>query len=203
MREKWDRTDYSDATIARAIEQTTETWTRGADTRSWTVPVAVKRRGPMIVAGFSDGSEAIWHTMTDLASFARSQAILVEATQVLIPAPPRRSIKAVWEPAVHWILRLAGTDRISSGRSMAQRATSLQREIFTVSRELEYFSADELEKQIGYTRDMWWPAVIVKETLDNGLDAANRRASPLKSRYASGDTSWRSVITEKASVQRS
>jgi hypothetical protein len=45
--------------------------------------------------------------------FVRLQA-LAEATQILIPTPPRRSIKAVWEPTVQWILRLAGTDRISS-----------------------------------------------------------------------------------------
>jgi hypothetical protein len=47
----------------------------------------------------------------------------------------------------------------------------LQREVFTIARELEYFSADELEKQTGYGRKMWWPRVIVKETVDNALDA--------------------------------
>jgi hypothetical protein len=31
----------------------------------------------------------------------------------------------------------------------------LQRETFTISRELEYFSADELEKQTGSGRQMW------------------------------------------------
>src|SRR5262249_17054495 len=139
MWEKWERKDYREATIAKAIEQTTETWKpRGADQRSWIVPIdadrvtptlellnacavfggriqftAVKRRGPMIVAEFGDGAEAIWHSMTDLTSFARAQAILAEATQVLIPPPPRRSIKTVCEPAVQWILRLAGNDRIS------------------------------------------------------------------------------------------
>jgi DNA topoisomerase VI subunit B len=37
---------------------------------------------------------------------------------------------------------------------------------------LEYLSADELEKQTGYGRDYWWPSVILKEALDNGLEAA-------------------------------
>lgn len=140
MREKWNRQDYRETTIARAIEQTTETWRpRGRDQQSWVVPVdadrvtptvellnacpifggriqfrAVRRRGPMIVADFHDGAEAIWHSMTDLTSFARSQAILAEATQVLIPTPPQRKIKAAWEPAAQWILRLAGTDRVTS-----------------------------------------------------------------------------------------
>ena len=31
----------------------------------------------------------------------------------------------------------------------------LQREAFTISRELEYFTADELEKQTGYSRKEW------------------------------------------------
>jgi DNA topoisomerase VI subunit B len=53
-----------------------------------------------------------------------------------------------------------------------QPQLKLERETFTVSRELEYFTADELEKQTGYTRDSWWPAVIVKELVDNALDAA-------------------------------
>ena len=41
---------------------------------------------------------------------------------------------------------------------MSQRS-SLEREVFTLSRQLEYFTADELEKQTGYTRASWWPAV--------------------------------------------
>jgi DNA topoisomerase VI subunit B len=62
---------------------------------------------------------------------------------------------------------------------MAPRAApQFERETFTTSRELEYLSADELEKQTGYTRDCWWPAVIVKETLDNALDAAETAGVP-------------------------
>jgi hypothetical protein len=50
----------------------------------------------------------------------------------------------------------------------------LQREAFTISRELEYFTADELEKQTGYSREQWWPAVIIKEAVDNALDAGEQ-----------------------------
>jgi hypothetical protein len=39
----------------------------------------IRRRGPMIMATFAGGGEAIWRSMTDLTSFARSQAILAEA----------------------------------------------------------------------------------------------------------------------------
>jgi DNA topoisomerase VI subunit B len=60
---------------------------------------------------------------------------------------------------------------------MATRA-SLERKAFTLSRELEYFTADELEKQTGYPRDSWWPGVIVKELLDNGLDGAETVGVP-------------------------
>jgi hypothetical protein len=75
---------------------------------------SVKSRGPMIVATFARGDEAIWRSMTDLTSFARSQAILAAATGELIPTPSRKTIKAVWEPAVALILQLAGTDRVTS-----------------------------------------------------------------------------------------
>lgn len=50
----------------------------------------------------------------------------------------------------------------------------LQREVFTISRELEYYTADELEKQTGYGREEWWPGVIGKETIDNALDACEQ-----------------------------
>jgi|LSQX01.2.fsa_nt_gb DNA topoisomerase VI subunit B len=44
------------------------------------------------------------------------------------------------------------------------------RQAFEISRELEYFSAEELEMQIGHGRD-WWPVAILKELVDNALDA--------------------------------
>jgi len=47
---------------------------------------------------------------------------------------------------------------------------SVQRETFATSRRLEFLSVPELEKQSGYTRDRW-PEVIIKELIDNALDA--------------------------------
>jgi hypothetical protein len=73
--------------------------------------VGVDCRGPMIVARFADGVEAVFHSLTDLTSFARAQVILAQATRVLIPTPARRNIRTDWEPAVQLILRLAGKDQ--------------------------------------------------------------------------------------------
>lgn len=46
----------------------------------------------------------------------------------------------------------------------------LERETFITSRQMEYFSPDELTKQIGH--DIYlWPIAITKELIDNALDA--------------------------------
>jgi hypothetical protein len=139
MREKWNRTDYRETTIARAVEQTTETWQPhrarrhsavvSIDAMTPTVEllnacevlggrirfIAVERRGPMIIGRFAGvDAEAVWPGMPDLISFSKSQAILAETTQVLLPSPPRRSAKSSWEPAAQLILRLAGAGDMTS-----------------------------------------------------------------------------------------
>ena len=52
----------------------------------------------------------------------------------------------------------------------AQGCAKLERPIFITSRQLEYFSKEELEKQIAYPIN-YWPLAITKELIDNGLDA--------------------------------
>ncbi len=47
---------------------------------------------------------------------------------------------------------------------------TLQRETFELSRALEFFSERELTAQIGHTRE-FWPVALLKELLDNALDA--------------------------------
>jgi DNA topoisomerase VI subunit B len=47
---------------------------------------------------------------------------------------------------------------------------TLQRTTFSTSRLLEFFSAKELQMQIGHGRDQW-PIALLKELLDNALDA--------------------------------
>ena len=46
----------------------------------------------------------------------------------------------------------------------------LARETFALSRAMEFFSERELTAQIGFGRDVW-PAALVKELIDNALDA--------------------------------
>jgi len=46
----------------------------------------------------------------------------------------------------------------------------LNRAVFVTSRELEYFTAKELTLQTGHEPERW-PEVILKELVDNGLDA--------------------------------
>ena len=54
------------------------------------------------------------------------------------------------------------------------KRTELKRQVFTTSRELEYFSESELTTQTGYPKEQWWPGVVVKELLDNSLDACEQ-----------------------------
>jgi DNA topoisomerase VI subunit B len=46
----------------------------------------------------------------------------------------------------------------------------LERQVFETSRELEFFSEKELMMQIGYDQDRW-PVALLKELIDNALDA--------------------------------
>ena len=51
--------------------------------------------------------------------------------------------------------------------------TVLQRETFRTSRLGDFFTLDELEQQTGHA-SVWWPEVILKELIDNGLDACEQ-----------------------------
>lgn len=48
--------------------------------------------------------------------------------------------------------------------------STLNRKTFTTDRTLEFFSEKELSMQIGHHLS-WWPAALVKELIDNSLDA--------------------------------
>lgn len=54
---------------------------------------------------------------------------------------------------------------------MSAAIPTFQRETFTLSRALEFFSEKELTAQIGFSRPDW-PVALFKELLDNALDAA-------------------------------
>ena len=55
--------------------------------------------------------------------------------------------------------------------------TTLERATFETNRALEYFSEKELTAQIGFERDLW-PLAILRELIDNSLDAAESVAAP-------------------------
>lgn len=74
--------------------------------------VWIKRYGTIIEAEFTNGRRAQWYSATDLMTFARSQAILFEATDFLIPTPTRRNIRELWEPVCQLIRNIAAHDAI-------------------------------------------------------------------------------------------
>jgi DNA topoisomerase VI subunit B len=53
---------------------------------------------------------------------------------------------------------------------MSKAAATLNRTVFETSRELEFFSEKELMMQIGYNKALW-PLALLKELIDNSLDA--------------------------------
>ena len=132
MRPKWDRADYREKTIAAAIERTSDTWQskpRGPaamvdlnrfspslellnSLSVWQGRVtftSVKRRGPMVIATTKD-AEIVWPSTADLGSFAKSQAIISDVTNIWIPTPPHREIRLHWDPAIHLLLQIAAAD---------------------------------------------------------------------------------------------
>ena len=61
---------------------------------------------------------------------------------------------------------------------MSTTNARLNRQTFSTSRELEYFSESELTTQTGYSRKDWWPGVAAKELVDNALDACEQAGTP-------------------------
>src|SRR5260370_14192424 len=61
---------------------------------------------------------------------------------------------------------------------MSTTNARLDRQTFSISRELEYFSEAELTTQTGYGKEDWWPGVVAKELGDNSLDACEQAGTP-------------------------
>jgi DNA topoisomerase VI subunit B len=64
-------------------------------------------------------------------------------------------------------------DGVGRGR-LRDAGPQLERATFRTSREMDFFSEKELTAQTGHSRSQW-PAVIVKELVDNSLDACEER----------------------------
>jgi len=71
---------------------------------------SVRRRGPMIIATTTEGREIVWPTTKELGAFSSSQAIIADATNIHLPSPPHRLVKATWDAAAALILRIASGD---------------------------------------------------------------------------------------------
>src|ERR1019366_6944880 len=67
---------------------------------------------------------------------------------------------------------LANNSPISRAQSMT--TNKLERIAFTHSRESECFNESDLTRQTGYPKQLWCPEVVVKELVDNGLDAGEQ-----------------------------
>lgn len=92
--------------------------------------VSVKRRGAMIIATTDTGAAVVWPTSADLATFARSQALIADATSILLPTPPHRQIRAQWEAAAHLLLRLSTQDEIALEGSLQEEIRDLLRVVW-------------------------------------------------------------------------
>lgn len=134
MREKWDRADYREGTIQKAIAQTSNTWKPSAPSMASvnlnafepTIALlnameifagrirfqSVSRRGSMILATTSEDQQITWPTMIDLTSFARARAAIAEGADILLPQPKKGEVNKVWDPAATMIIRLSALDSI-------------------------------------------------------------------------------------------
>jgi hypothetical protein len=88
---------------------------------------SLRRRGSMIQARFEGGAEALWRTATDLVVFSRSQAIIFDATGVLISTPSARKIRATWEPVAQLLRRVADQDSVATGPGLADEFAQIIR----------------------------------------------------------------------------
>jgi DNA topoisomerase VI subunit B len=53
-------------------------------------------------------------------------------------------------------------------------SSTLDRQTFVTSRQMDFFSEKELVTQTGHPR-LEWPLVFLKETIDNSLDACDEK----------------------------
>jgi hypothetical protein len=71
-------------TEAQIIAMLEELNCRPLFARAGLVFTSVRWRGKSIVATTDEGKEVVWHSLDDLMSFERSQAIIYEATGIVI-----------------------------------------------------------------------------------------------------------------------
>jgi hypothetical protein len=156
MREKWNRADYRERTIAAAIARQTETYqpAGAAPPRDASINLAaltpsiatlnamsifggrvrfqsLRRRGTLIQATFEGGGQSIFRTAIDLTSFGRAQNILFEGTGILIPTPPARRIRHVWEPVAQLLRNVADLDAVGTAPPLRDEFAEILRSVWT------------------------------------------------------------------------
>jgi hypothetical protein len=161
MRDKWNRQNYRESTIAKAIARTTETWKpkpRPAAPSAAVIDlsrfassldllnglivwqgriefVSVKRKGPMLIATTSDNVEIVWESTAELGSFSKSQAVISDATNIWIPTPPHRQIRSQWEQAIYLLLKLSAQDDIRLEPALKEEIRDLLRLVWRAARQ--------------------------------------------------------------------
>lgn len=89
----------------------------------------------------------------------------------MVPYPSEPRVSNLGNPGSHIPEEERATAAADAQKQTRRSGSgSVHRETFATSRRLEFLSVPELEKQSGYTRDRW-PEVIIKELIDNALDA--------------------------------
>jgi hypothetical protein len=68
---------------------------------------SIERKGPMLIARTTENAEILWTSTSDLGSFTKSQAVIADCTNILIPTPKKGEIRWQWEQAEHMLLQLA------------------------------------------------------------------------------------------------
>jgi hypothetical protein len=89
--------------------------------------LSVKRKGPMLIATTTNDVEIVWPSTAELNQFTKSQTVIADATNILIPTPPQREIRKRWEEAASLLLKLAAHDDIRLEPALKEEIRDLLR----------------------------------------------------------------------------
>jgi hypothetical protein len=114
---------------------------------------AIKKRGPVIIATLSDGTEIVWRSSNDLIHFAKAQTVIADATGVFIPTPPGKSARNKWEPVAEKILKIANQDSQPGGSSLAEQFRELLPMVWSQGGELKTELPEDLVAELKHAKD--------------------------------------------------
>jgi hypothetical protein len=105
--------------------------------------MAVKRKGPMLIATTTDNIEIVWPSTAELNVFTKSQAVIADATNILIPTPPQGEIRKQWEEAASLLLKLAAKDDIRLEPALKEEIRDLLRLVWRAADQPTAKGSDE------------------------------------------------------------